>query len=198
MNSGATLLDRHLVHSYPAIYGMKIPVGTLTQVSCLWVQDSGVEKVTGPGRRFGLLLSVCYLWAVVSASVLTCRCQGHTKTKIAAELPAETAHCCQSETAPPSCCPLSGIESPDVSAGVAQPLGCCSSATVCYACTHCVASDLPILAFDNLRIDPTFKSIAVAFGRIDVSAGLDYSSSIDRPPDRLSVAPHIASTVLLC
>jgi hypothetical protein len=145
-------------------------------------------------KSFGVLMSALYLWALLAQWAMACPCQGHNKP---AEPPVETCHRCLAETKSPCC----QTQTADCSVVVVddKPSGkCCESKSGCHHCPRCLTWDAVSPISDKLSATPTMFTAAAQVSWVGVFMSSDYSLLVDRPPDRLRLAPHISTSVLRC
>jgi hypothetical protein len=150
--------------------------------------------MTGLRRPFGIIISVCYLSALVAQWAMGCPCQGHNKP---VEPPVKTCQRCPAETQSP-CCQAEGQACAEAVSDSKPSEGCCESKAGCHRCPRCLTWDAVSPVTDRPGTSLVVVATAAPVSWVGVFISSDYSLVVDHPPDRAGLARHISTSVLRC
>lgn len=162
--------------------------------------------------QFSFILSICYLWLLVSPLAAACQCS----MKQTGSTSQSSSHCTSdTEAAKPSddCCAVQKTESccaaessadhsvqntPSTCAShqPAQESNCCVQKVDCLGCPNCNVQSVLVATVESSK-QHVATVVAHPFEQLLLA---DHSlitiTSVDHPPDRPHLALHISTTVL--
>lgn len=144
-----------------------------------------------------LITCVLYFGALILPSFLACPCRAKAPVNAADIYIEDVTGCCQAPTAQ-TCC-QANTSAPDEKAVFEGDIPeCCIFGMQCLSCTQCSTAKPYLPVHERVTVNPEFTPGFIDFNSETIQSYPFVPVVLDRPPDRVHLAPHISTTVLLC
>lgn len=163
----------------------------------LYNKEKELIQMTGIKKHFCLALCVIYIGSLLLPSFLACPCHASgSEARQPGPSDKPTGHC--PEAATEGCCATAAPEIALSKIPDENKSDCCVSGGQCLHCTQCYSANQYLPVHEQISVNPDLNPAFIDDTLVRVTNSPVVSAVIDHPPDRIRLALHISTTVLLC